>query len=92
MSTTSTPRSSMSLAKSALVDIAPWQGCAQSTSLPPHSKTSRLWQRVKKHMKEHHESVEAVYANVYGMGSGREQTGGKKQEVWVYERGVYGAR
>lgn len=54
-------------------------------------------------MREHHESVNAVYAHYYGHGYerrvvlGREYmtremggTGAGGKEVWEYERGVYG--
>jgi hypothetical protein len=32
------------------------------------SNVSRVWQAIKKHAKEHHESVNAAYATYYGQG------------------------
>jgi hypothetical protein len=79
------------------------------------TKARALWTSLKKHMREHHESVNAVYENLYGHGYGRrvmlegEGAGrfsvgmergmgkvrwtaeGKGPELWVYQRGVYGA-
>ena len=64
------------------------------------SRTRRLWAALKKHVKEHHENVNAVYENLYGGGYGRGVVRGEKvrwtkegkgPELWVYQRGEYGA-
>ncbi|KAF2629432.1 hypothetical protein BU25DRAFT_409314 [Macroventuria anomochaeta] len=98
-STATTPRSSIELTKSAFK--------VHTTSIAPlsihttQSKPNKIWQSVKRHVRQHHESVNAVYANYYGQGHERRVMLGsdgvrrfdgqdKAQEVWVYERGMYG--
>lgn len=111
MSTTTTLRSSSSLdyAKSefkASTTTLTTTTSATTVSQPssnapkPESRTKKLWAALKKHVKEHHESVNAVYENLYGGGYGRRAVLGEKvrwteegkgPELWVYQRGVYGA-
>ena len=111
MSTTTTLRSSSSLdyAKSefkASTTSLTTTTSATTVSQPspntpmPESRTRRLWAALKKHVKEHHESVNAVYENLYGGGYGRGVVRGEKvrwtkegkgPELWVYQRGEYGA-
>ncbi|OSS48513.1 hypothetical protein B5807_07696 [Epicoccum nigrum] len=89
-STTSTPRSSSSLdytkpafnfSTTSLTSTA----CSTRTKLAPGSKAAKsLWAALKKHIREHHESVNAVYAHLYGHGYGRKVVLGKK-ERWTAE-------
>jgi hypothetical protein len=55
------------------------------SSQPSTSKANKLWTSIKRHVKEHHESVNAVYANYYGQGSLGTGTG-RRQEIWEYKR------
>jgi hypothetical protein len=109
--TTTTPRSSSSLdyTKSAFKVSTTSLTSTISTSTDPRSssntskpqsKTRKLWAALKRHVKEHHESVNAVYENLYGHGYGRRVVLGEKvrwtaegkgPELWVYQRGTYGA-
>jgi hypothetical protein len=115
MSTATTPRSSSFLdyTKSAFevsttsltstTSTTTDQRSSSNTS-KPQSRTRQLWTALKRHVKEHHESVNAVYENMYGYGYGRRvvlgeegvrrvrwTAEGKGPELWVYQRGTYGA-
>ena len=100
-STATTPRSSVELAKDALkVDTSSLVSYASHTETSQSSgKLNRAWQTVKRHAREHHESVNAVYALYYGQGYERQvlmggervrAMSGEKRGEWQYERGVYG--
>jgi hypothetical protein len=109
--TTTTPRSSSSLdhTKSAFeVSTTSLTSTTYTTTDPrsgsdtpkPQSKTRKLWATLKRHVREHHESVNAVYENLYGHGYGRQVVLGEKvrwtaegkgPELWVYQRGTYRA-
>jgi 3-isopropylmalate dehydratase len=115
-STATTPRSSVELAKedykiettslasSESVSASTWQMQSKRSAACSSAPTkSSLWTAVKRHLKEHHDSVNAVYENTYGWAGGVrarssatrsgatiEHRQGKAQEVWRYERGVYG--
>ncbi|KAF3036864.1 hypothetical protein E8E11_001863 [Didymella keratinophila] len=97
-STATTPRSSVELAKEGLKIETVSLASSQNIGLPRKSAKSSIWTTVKRHLKEHHDSVNAVYANTYGWAGGVrarssatiEEREAKTQEVWRYERGVYG--
>jgi hypothetical protein len=80
LSTATTPRTSVELAKDshAITTIT-------STTSTSSSKARSIWEAVKRHAKEHHESTNAAYALYYGQGQMRT----KGQEVWEYKRGEY---
>jgi hypothetical protein len=91
-STATTPRSSVELIKAGFkVDTNSFYVPTAQTKCSATGKTG-FWTAIKRHFKEHHDSVNAVYANTYGwagaVGARGAQT--KTQEVWRYERGVYG--
>jgi hypothetical protein len=109
--TTTTPRSSSSLdysksdfktSTTSLTSTTSPTTVSQSSSntSKSESKTQKLWASLKRHMREYHESVNAVYENLYGHGYGRRVVLGEKvrwtaegkgPELWVYQRGTYGA-
>jgi hypothetical protein len=84
-STATTPRTSVELAKDAII--------TSSSSIKTSSSSSKargVWSSIKRHAKEHHEGVKAAFAVYYGQGQmqGR-STAGKGQDVWEYRRGKY---
>ncbi|XPS80231.1 hypothetical protein M3J09_012189 [Ascochyta lentis] len=102
-STATTPRSSIDLVKSNFKISTTSLSSSSTSQTTQRLKSSELWQSIKRRVREHHESVNAVYANYYGQGHerrvvlGQEHMQGAMQgrsvgkgEVWVYERGVYG--
>jgi hypothetical protein len=82
-STSTTPRTSVELAKDAII-MSSSSIKTSSTSSKAHS----IWSSIKRHAKEHHEGVNAAFAAHYGQGQGR-TIAGKGQEVWEYKRGQY---
>ena len=93
-STATTPRTSIELAKSAfkqpIVSITPLESSLSSSTHTTTPKSKSLWQFVKRHVKEHHDSVNAVYTNYYGQGYKRDVRKKSRGSEWAYERGVYG--
>jgi hypothetical protein len=82
LSTATTPRTSIDLAKDAII--------TSSSSIKTSSASSKargIWSSIKRYAKEHHEGVNAAYAMYYGQG--QERTSGRVQEVWEYKRGEY---
>lgn len=62
-----TGRSSMETTKTGLTtSTASLLSSTSSTKSP--SKAKKVWEKVKKHAKEHHESVNNAYAYYYGQG------------------------
>ncbi|KAF1997066.1 hypothetical protein P154DRAFT_622675 [Amniculicola lignicola CBS 123094] len=46
---------------------------SSDSSTTKRSKTKIIWEAIKKHAREHHESVNAAYATYYGAGTGNGQ-------------------
>ncbi|XP_014551919.1 hypothetical protein COCVIDRAFT_111625 [Bipolaris victoriae FI3] len=92
VSATTTPRTSTD-------KLNPWKSLSSATSitsstcgstLKEPSKTRSLWISIKRHTREHHESLNAAYATYYGQGSHLdEHRDGRNQELWRYRRGGY---
>jgi hypothetical protein len=51
---------------------------SSASSAKTPSKTQQAWKSVKKHAREHHESVNAAYALYYGQSLARPAVNGKK--------------
>ncbi|KAH7076147.1 hypothetical protein FB567DRAFT_154700 [Paraphoma chrysanthemicola] len=82
LSTATTPRTSIDLAKdSALTTVT-------TTPSTSSTKARSIWESIKRHAKEHHASTNAAYALYYGQGQMRT----RGQEVWEYKRGEYCGR
>lgn len=78
-STATTPRTSIELAKEAIVSSS---ACSVNTATPSKSKVSAIWGAIKRHAKEHHESVNAAYSVYYGA----PMLSRPQQEVWEHKR------
>jgi hypothetical protein len=80
-STATTPRTSISDIKAPITSSS--SVYSSDSTLRESSKAKSIWSQIKRHAKEHHESVNAAYVTYYGHGQG--QLYGK-QEVWEYRR------
>ncbi|KAF1917470.1 hypothetical protein BDU57DRAFT_513754 [Ampelomyces quisqualis] len=88
LSVSTTPRTSIDLAKEAAITTTSSCSSSFTTASPPKSKASTIWDSIKRHAKKHHEDVNAAYVAYYGLGEHRrEGYGGKSQEIWEYKRG-----
>ncbi|KAF2030733.1 hypothetical protein EK21DRAFT_64889 [Setomelanomma holmii] len=84
LSTSTTPRTSIDLAKDS-ASIITTSTSVSSTSASASSKARSVWESIKRHAKEHHESTNAAYALYYSQGQMRT----RGQEIWEYKRGEY---
>ncbi|KAF2248547.1 hypothetical protein BU26DRAFT_565931 [Trematosphaeria pertusa] len=67
-----TPRSSLETTKTSFTTSTTSTSTSTASLLPkPSSKAAQLWSAIKKHAKEHHESVNNAYALYYGQGQMR---------------------
>ncbi|EUC45069.1 hypothetical protein COCMIDRAFT_96438 [Bipolaris oryzae ATCC 44560] len=89
-STTTTPRTSTDKLNSwkSLSSAISVRSSACASTLKEPSKTRSLWNSIKRHTQEHHQSLNAAYATYYGQGSYLdEHCGARNQEHWRYRRG-----
>ncbi|KAF2821385.1 hypothetical protein CC86DRAFT_103319 [Ophiobolus disseminans] len=77
-SSATTPRTSVELAKEAIVSSS---SSISSSSTSATSKAHGIWSSIKRHAKEHHQATNAAYATYYGQGQTR-----PGQEIWQYKR------
>ncbi|CBX97178.1 predicted protein [Plenodomus lingam JN3] len=82
-SSATTPRTSLDMIKTPMKSSAE-SVVSSNTTLGDTSRASSLWRSVKRHAKEHHDSVNAAYITYYG-GAVAVSTA-KQQEVWQYQR------
>jgi hypothetical protein len=80
LSNSTTPRTSLSLVKEPIASCS--SSFTTTSSSTSSSKGKNVWSSIKRHVKEHHDGMNAAYVAYYGGGS----SVARKQEVWQDKR------